>query len=173
MFPLFLGYLFIFCARVVDVSLSTIRMLMLVRGQKIQASVIGFFEVMVYIVALNRVVGQLDNICNLIAYCLGFATGNYVGILIEEKLALGLTTVQINTRDLCLCEFLRNKGYGVTVIEGMGKEGPRQILTVSTPRKTLPNLLNLIEKQDDMAFVTIMDTKATRGGYFKKVYKAK
>ncbi|WP_174232494.1 DUF2179 domain-containing protein [Biomaibacter acetigenes] len=167
------GYLFIFCARVVDVSLATIRTLMIVRGNRLQAAMIGFFEVIVYITALNRVVGGLNNPANLMAYALGFATGNYVGSFIEEKLAIGLITVQIITRNPAVVENIRQKGFGVTVLEGMGKEGSRQVLMVSLSRKALPFLLDLVEQEDQAAFVTVMDTKVTRGGYFKQTMKAK
>ncbi|AYO29845.1 MAG: hypothetical protein PWR06_696 [Thermoanaerobacteraceae bacterium] len=173
MLSLLAGYLFIFCARVVDVSLATIRTLMIVRGNRLQAAMIGFFEVIVYITALNRVVGGLNNPANLMAYALGFATGNYVGSFIEEKLAIGLITVQIITRNPAVVENIRQKGFGVTVLEGMGKEGSRQVLMVSLSRKALPFLLDLVEQEDQAAFVTVMDTKVTRGGYFKQTMKAK
>lgn len=173
MLSLLAGYLFIFCARVVDVSLATIRTLMIVRGNRLQAAMIGFFEVIVYITALNRVVGGLNNPANLMAYALGFATGNYVGSFIEEKLAIGLITVQIITRNSAMVEGIRQKGFGVTVLEGMGKEGSRQVLMVSLSRKALPFLLELIEQEDKSAFVTVMDTKVTRGGYFKQTMNAK
>ncbi|HHY05017.1 MAG TPA: DUF2179 domain-containing protein [Thermoanaerobacterales bacterium] len=170
---LLLGYAFIFIARVIDVTLSTLRTLMVVRGKKIHAAVIGFFEVIVYIVALNKVVGQLSNPMNLFAYALGFSTGNYIGIYVEEKLAIGLTTVQIITQNSELCQLLRQKGFGVTVMEGMGKEGSREVLMVSLPRKSVPQVMEIIKQHDESAFVTIMDTKGTRGGYFTQTRKAK
>ena len=84
-----LGYLFIFFARVVDVTCSTIRTLMVVQGRKLHAAIIGFFEVTVYITALGKVVDSLDNPMNLLVYGLGFACGNYVGIMVENRIALG------------------------------------------------------------------------------------
>jgi uncharacterized protein YebE (UPF0316 family) len=170
---LLLGYAFIFIARVIDVTLSTLRTLMVVRGKKIHAAVIGFFEVIVYIVALNKVVGQLSNPMNLFAYALGFSTGNYIGIYVEEKLAIGLTTVQIITQNSELCQLLRQKGFGVTVMEGMGKEGSREVLMVSLPRKSVPQVMEIIKQHDESSFVTIMDTKGTHGGYFTQTRKAK
>lgn len=167
------GCLFIFFARVIDVSLSTMRMLLLVRGKGTYAAFVGFFEVIVYVIALNQVVGNLDKPINLFVYALGFATGNIVGSFIEGKLAIGLTTVQIITEHPELCKAIRDEGFGVTVIEGKGKDGVRKILLVSLSRKELPALLDLIESQDNAAFVTIMDTKATKGGYFKQTQKAK
>ena len=76
------GYLIIFIARVVDVTMATLRTLLVVQGRKVHASIIGFFEIIIYITALNRVVNNLDNIGNLLAYALGFACGSYIGIYI-------------------------------------------------------------------------------------------
>lgn len=163
-----LGYFFIFFARVCDVSLATVRTLMVVRGNRLQAAIIGFFEVIIYITALNEVVGKLNNPFNLLVYAVGFATGNYVGSLIEEKLALGLTTVQVVTKDPELCNKIRNLGYGVTVLNGFGKEGTRHVLLISLARKNVPDLISYVESEDESAFVTIMDTKSVKGGYFKQ-----
>jgi uncharacterized protein YebE (UPF0316 family) len=167
------GYLFIFFARVIDVSCTTVRTLMIVKGNRLQAALIGFFEVIVYITALNRVIGTLNKPVNLLVYALGFAAGNYVGSIIEEKLAIGLTTVQIVTANMALCQQIRDNGFGVTVLEGRGKEGFRQVLIISLSRKDVPRLLKLIDERDEDAFVTILDTKVSRGGYFKQTHKAK
>lgn len=161
------GYLFIFFARVIDVSCLTIRTLMIVRGQRAIAAVIGFFEVCVYILALNRVVGGLNNPLNLLFYAAGFATGNYVGSLIEERMALGFVTVEImpSDPDLDMPELLRQHGFGVTTFSAFGKEGPRQVLHVLLKRRMLPQLVNMISEHDPKAFYTIMDARATHGGF--------
>lgn len=90
-----LNFLFIFFARVVDVSLLTVRMLMIVRGKKYLAAVLGFFEVTIYIVALGRVMTSLDNWVNILAYSSGFAVGNIVGSVLETKMAIGTIMVRI------------------------------------------------------------------------------
>lgn len=168
------GYLFIFFARVLDVSLATIRTLMIVRGKGLIAASVGFFEVMIYVTALNKVVSGLSgNPASLIVYALGFATGNYMGSFLEEKLAIGLATIQVITRNEDLSEIIRKKGFGVTVVQGKGKEGIKDVLIVSLPRKELNNLLNFIQEFDRDAFVTIMDTRASKGGYFKQTMKDK
>ncbi|MGI6604696.1 MAG: DUF2179 domain-containing protein [bacterium] len=162
-----LGYLFIFVARVVDMSGTTIRTIMVVRGQRLIAAIIGFFEVIVYILALNQVVGKLDNPFNLLAYALGFATGNYVGSAIEERMALGFVTVEIipSQYDSPLADLLREQGFGVTCFAAEGREGPRLVLHVLLKRKKLTQLLDMLRETDDNAFYTIMDTRATRGGF--------
>ena len=173
MWSLIGGYLFIFLARVVDMSLTTMRTLMLVRGKGLIAASIGFFQVIIYITALNKVVSGLSNPVNLLAYALGFATGNYMGTLIEEKLAIGLTTVQIISHKNGIGDKIRDMGFGVTSLEGKGREGIKEVLIVSLPRKELDNLLAFIDKNDSHAFITIMDTRASKGGYFKQTVKSK
>ena len=90
-----LNYFFIFFARVLDMSLFTMRMLFLVRGKRLSAAALGFFEVMIYVTALGKVVNGLSDFRNLLAYALGYACGNYIGSLLEEKLAIGKITAQI------------------------------------------------------------------------------
>lgn len=164
------GYLFIFCARICDVSLSTMRTLMLVRGQKLYAAAIGFFEVLIYIIALERIFSNLDNPFNLVIYAAGFATGNLVGSTIEEKLAVGTLTVQVITlkSPLELTEKLRANGYGVTVIEGQGREGVRYILQIILQRKKASQLRKEIDEWDKDAFWTVFDARATKGGIFTR-----
>lgn len=168
MVALFLGYLFIFFARIVDVSLQTLRVLLLVRGKRIPAAVIGFFEVILYIVVLKHVVDRLDDVYNLIVYAAGYASGNLLGGFIEEKMAFGHVTVQVIT--LCrphqLSEELRSQGFGVTVLEGQGREGVHHILHIILSRRELQGLLKTVNEWDCKAFVTVLDTKATKGGYF-------
>jgi len=169
------GYLFIFFARICDVSLMTLRTLMVMRGQKMYAASIGFFEVIIYITALGKIFNDLSNPFNLVAYALGFATGNYVGSWLEEKLAVGTYTVQVITlKDpLELTEMLRDKGYGVTVIEGKGREGKRYILQIILKRKSFTKLRKEIDKWDKESFWTIFDARTTRGGVFTQSRKGK
>ena len=167
------GDLFIFSARICDVSLSTMRMLMVMRGQRLYAAFIGFFEVIVYIVALNKIFSNLDNPLNLIFYAAGFATGTMVGSIIEEKLAVGTLTVQVITMraPLELTEKLRQDGYGVTVIEGQGREGIRYILQIILQRKRVQQLRKIVDEWDECAFWTIFDARSTRGGIFTRKFK--
>lgn len=169
-----LGYLLIFFARVVDVSMGTVRMLMVVQGLKVQASIIGFFEMVLYVFALNGVVGSLDNPFNLLAYAGGFAAGNYVGIMIENKIALGKISAQIilkTTDNDELVDTLRDNGFGVTIIQGKGIKGEKEILTVALNRKNLVDLRNLVYDCDETAFMTVSNISPIRGGYFSRIKK--
>lgn len=174
MWILVFSYLFIFVARFLDVTLSTVRILMLMRGRSFTAAIIGFFEVIIYILALNQVVGSLGDPLRLIVYALGFATGNYVGGTLEEHLALGFATAQVISLEKSdeMVEEMRLQGFGVTVLEGCGKHGTHQILHVLLKRRDLPCFLDLTRKVDNQAFVSVMDTRKIFGGYFTKI-KAK
>ena len=168
-----LGYLLIFLARLVDVSLGTIRMIMVVRGKRIVAALVGFMEVTIYILAISRVLSAMDNLFNVLAYALGFATGNYVGIFLEEKMALGSIIAQVILEHDVeeLVEKLRDSGFGVTVVEGCGRKGVRHLLSVTLQRKKLSKLYNIIDNHDKKAFVTVTDARAIRGGYFSGIKK--
>lgn len=169
-----LGYLLIFFARVSDVTLSTIRMLMVVQGRKIQAAIIGFFEVSIYVTALSKVVSGLDNIGNLLAYALGFACGNYIGITIENRIALGNLATQVilkSDNNVELIERLRESGFGVTVLDGQGREGTRQILQLAINRKDLDELKDIVYSYDKQAFITANSINPINGGYFSSIKK--
>jgi uncharacterized protein YebE (UPF0316 family) len=162
--------LFIFFARIIDVSLGTIRMILVIRGDKVPAAIIGFFEIMVYTVALGLVVGSLDDPVKLIVFCAGFSLGVLVGSVIEEKLALGYRGLQvIIDREHCdLVEDLREAGYPVTCWEATGKAGPKTVLHMVVKRNMIKAVSNHIYEQDPSAFVVLMEPKHFRGGYIKK-----
>lgn len=169
-----MGYLFIFFARVIDVTLATVRTLMVMQSRKLQAAIIGFFEVIIYITALGKVVDSLDNPMSLLAYGLGFACGTYVGITVENKIALGNLAAQIilKTADNQeLINILRENKFGVTIIEGQGIEGPREILNIALNRKDLEKLKELVYKFDDRAFITVSSINPVSGGFFYSVKK--
>ncbi|AKL93978.1 putative protein UPF0316 [Clostridium aceticum] len=165
-----LGYLFIYFAKVSDVTLATIRMIMVVKGRRIQAALIGFVEIIIYIMAIGKVLTELNNPVNVIAYALGFASGNYMGIFVEEKMALGSIIVQVISlgNSMYLVEKLRAEGFGVTVVEGYGREGMQHLLNIMMQRKNLPKLYRIIDEHDKKAFVTITDARSIRGGYFTR-----
>lgn len=166
-----IGYLLIFMAKVSDVSLATIRMIMVVKGKRIHAAVIGFVEVSIWILAVGTVLSNLDDPINVIMYASGFATGNYVGIMIEEKMALGSLVVQVISFKKAeeLVTILRDEGYGVTVVEGYGRNGINHLLNVTIQRKQLGRLNQLLDEHDQKAFVTVMDTRAIKGGFFSRL----
>jgi len=122
------GYLFIFFAKIVEVSLMTVRTVLITRGEKLSGSIIGFFEVGIWLYVVSTVlVGIKEDPMRMIAYSLGFACGNYVGCMLEEKLALGILTINaITSKDdgIKLAEVLRENDIGVTMMDAEGMNIP-------------------------------------------------
>jgi uncharacterized protein YebE (UPF0316 family) len=161
---------FIFFARVIDVSLGTIRMIFIIRGDKWPAAIIGFFEILVYTVALSMVVGALNDPLRLMVFCLGFSLGIIVGSLIEEHLALGFRGIQatIDINNCYIVNELRAEGYPVTCWEAQGKAGSKLILNMIVKRGVAQMITKRIYEMDPSAFVVFMEPKYLQGGYIKK-----
>lgn len=162
--------LFIFFARIIDVSLGTIRMIFVIRGDRIPAAIIGFFEILVYTLALGMVVGALDNPVKLLVFCTGFALGILVGTYIEERLALGYRGLQviIEREQAHIAKELREEGFPVTCWEATGKAGPKLVLNIIVKRNMAKLVADRIYEKDPHAFVVLMEPKQFRGGYIKK-----
>ena len=125
--------LLIFLARILDVSIGTIRIILISKGKKILVPLLGFFEVLIWILAISRIVQNLDNPLCYLAYAGGFAAGNYIGLIIEERLSLGMLLIRIITQKdaTCLIKSLQQNGYGTTCLEASGaKEKVHIIYTV-------------------------------------------
>lgn len=165
-------YLFIFISRVMDVSLATFRTLMVVRGKRTPAAIIGFFEIIIYVMVLGTVVGDMNDPLKVLSYGLGYAAGNYLGVTIEGIIAIGNVSVQIIPSKPENEEFkkiLRDAGFAVTVLKGEGREGPREILYLTIDRRNLRILKNLAYDYDEKAFITVNDVNPLSGGYFANV----
>ncbi len=166
-----LGLLMIFCARVLDVSCNTIRILFLVKGQRFIAACIGFVEVMIYMMVLGFILGggKSLTVLELIFYCGGFATGNYVGSWLEEKLMNTFILVEVILEDgpsaREAIEAVRSRGLGATVIQGMGRSGPRLIVEIFCRRHDVQAVQALFAND---GFITISDVKRCTGGWFPK-----
>ncbi|HNR04020.1 MAG TPA: DUF2179 domain-containing protein [Bacillota bacterium] len=161
--------LLIFFARIIDVSIGTMRTILLVKGQRRIASVLGFFEVMIYLIVLGKVVGNIDKPMLILAYCSGYAAGNIIGSKIEERLSIGRLVVQVIVKEALeeLVESLREAGFGVTIIEGEGKEGKSYMLNIILDRKQVKTLYEIVDGCDCGAFITTMDVRSSLGGYFQ------
>jgi uncharacterized protein YebE (UPF0316 family) len=149
--------LFIFLARICDVSLDTLRIIFISKGYKFVAPVIGFFEVLIWIVVITRIMHNLDNWICYVAYAGGFATGNFVGMLLDEKLAIGYEMVRVITKKDAheLTTALRTAGYGVTSVDATGMQGEVGILYIVINRKKLSEVIAMILEYNPNAFYTI------------------
>jgi uncharacterized protein YebE (UPF0316 family) len=152
---------FIFCARIVDVSLGTFRTICVVRGHRVIAAGVGFFEVLAWLGAISSVVSRLDQPLNIVAYAGGFATGNWVGMFLENKLALGHQIVRLISRDPegNMASLLRQAGYAVTELQGEGRDSSVTICFVATSRKHVRALLAAAKSIDPQVFSTVEDVR--------------
>ncbi|TGE38041.1 DUF2179 domain-containing protein [Desulfosporosinus fructosivorans] len=155
---------------IVYVSIYTLRMIFVIKGQRILATMLSMVEIFVYMTGLGIVLNNLDNHWNLGAYCLGYGLGVYIGSRIEEYLALGYVTVQV-TVDCVEVEIpskLREYGYGVTSWLADGKDGSRLMMQVLAKRSNERKLLSILNKLCPKAFVISFEPKNFRGGFWVK-----
>lgn len=161
------GPLIIFALRIVDVSLSTIRILLAVRGYKAVVPLIGFFEVLIWVFAVGNAIRFLDSGWHLLGYAAGFSTGTVVGMLIEERLAIGYASIRIVSRHggAELAEGLRSLGFGVTEFGGQGRDGRVEIVYTVCRRRDIPRVTGEVERWDPQAFITVEEPREIRWGW--------
>jgi uncharacterized protein YebE (UPF0316 family) len=164
----FLEALLIFALRVLGISVSTLSTLMIVQGRKFYAVAAGFISALVYVVAIGKVVANLGNVWNILAYCGGFAVGTLVGMFWEQRLALGFAEVRfICTEDGGdVAEALRQAGFGATESYGHGRENVVGIVDTIVPRKNVDAVLGVAKSVDENAIVTVTDARTVRRGYW-------
>ncbi|MGD0022704.1 MAG: DUF2179 domain-containing protein [Smithellaceae bacterium] len=174
-FKLIVIPLLIFLARICDVTLDTARIIYVSRGMKLLAPLIGFFEVLIWLLSITQIMHNLTNVVYYIAYAGGFAMGNFIGIYIEERMAIGTVVIRIITqKDAAeLVEFLKGDGYGVTYIDAQGTLGPVKIVFTIIKRRDVSRVIGIIRKFNPLAFFTIEDIRSVREGVFRKKRKLK
>lgn len=162
--------LIIFLSRICDVTLGTLRHVMMARGQKNITPILGFFEVLIWIIVVSQVMKQANNFACYIAWAGGFAAGNYIGLLIEERIALGLQIIRIITNQECseLINKLQEANHGTTVVEAKGAKGPVKIILTVVKRKNIDPIINIIQKFNPDAFYSIEDIRDVNRGVFSK-----
>ncbi len=159
--------LVIFGLRLLDVPLSTLRVVMMVRGARREATLLAFFEALIWITAVSQVFKRLDSPLAMVAFAAGFSAGTAVGMAIEAWLAPGHLLVRVITRrdPEALVRRLRNEGFGLTLVRGEGQEGKVAILFLVVPRRRVRMLLRLLSEHDPKAFVTFENVQRAMGGH--------
>lgn len=158
----------IFLARICDVSIGTMRIIFVSKGKKYIAPVLGFFEVLIWITAISKIMQNLDHYVNYVAYAAGFATGNFIGMIIEEKLAMGILMIRIfaHERGPELVMSLNQNGYGATEVEARGARKKVFLIYTIVQRNELNKVLGVINEFNPRAFYTIEDVKTVNEGIF-------
>lgn len=159
--------LFIFILRVIGMSVSTVRMLLMLRGKRLATAVTGFIEVFVYVIAIGQVVNNLSNLWNILAYCFGFVAGTLVGMWVDDRTATGYVNVRIISRYKAqqVVDRIHEAGFGATVGWGHGRGGTVGMILAIVRRKEVEELYKLAEAVDAEAFITVEDARAVRRGY--------
>jgi len=161
--------LLIFFARIMDVSIGTLRLIFVSKGYKFYAPLLGFFEVIIWLLAIGQIMQHLDNFLCYFAYGLGFATGNYLGIYLDEKMSLGTVLIRVVPKmdTTNLINQLREQSFGASLVDIEGMTGKLKMIFTIVKRKDLKEVLGIIQEHNPQAFVTIEDVKTAREGYFR------
>ncbi len=160
--------LLIMTARIIDVSFSTLRIVYLMKGEKLFAAGLGFFESMIWLIAISQIIQNVSNVPAYLGWAAGFALGNYIGLLIEERLAVGKLIVRVITavEAQALIDKLKSAGYGVTHINGQGTAGKVKLIFCVVRRDQFERVVEIIQQFNPKAFYTVEDVRTAREGVF-------
>ena len=162
--------LLIFFARVCDVTMETVRIVFISKGIRVLAAGIAFFEIVIWLLAMEVVMKDLANIANFLAYAFGFATGTYVGLLVEEKISIGMVILRVVTTDEsydAITAFLKSENHGVTSVDARGSRGTVTMVLSLVNRSELPRITRAIEAINPHAFFSIEDVRYVNEGVFR------
>ena len=160
--------LIVFLARLADVSIGTMRIIFVSRGKKYLAPLLGFVEVFIWITVVSQIVRSANNLVAYLAYAAGFAVGNYIGMMVEEKLAIGTLVVRVFLPQdgVLLVDRLHAEGYGVTCVDGEGASGPVMLVYTIVMRKELAHVVDMIQEIHPKAFFTVEELRSVQQGIF-------
>jgi len=166
-------YCFIFFGKILEVAVGTSRMVLITKGERMKGSVIAFFEIVLWLTITGTVViGLRDDLLKLLVFALAYAVGNYLGSWLEDRLAFGLSTIEVIAPEgACvndMLQTLRSNNFAVTAVDGEGRDGKRKLLLMHLKRKRLPEAIKLINGIRADCLITVTDVKVVRGGYFMK-----
>jgi uncharacterized protein YebE (UPF0316 family) len=162
--------LLIFLARITDQTIGTLRLIFLSKGYRMIAPLLGFFEVIIWLVAVSQIMKHLDNVMSYVAYGAGFAMGNYIGMTIERKISLGNVIVRIILKDFSgeLKAKLNSQNFGLTIVDAVGSRGNVKVLFSILKRKDLDHFLGILDEHEPGAFYTIEEVKSINEGIFRR-----
>jgi uncharacterized protein YebE (UPF0316 family) len=165
----FIIYILIFVIKVFEVSLATLRIVLITKSERLKGAIIGFFEVIIWILVVSAVLSNItEDPFKIVVYALGFAVGNYVGSLLENYFAIGDSNVEVITHKIDgkkMAKFLRARGYAVTSVNAYGMNDKREILYLHVPRKKIPETIKTIRSFEEDVVITVSDIKPIYGGY--------
>lgn len=162
-------YLLILVVKIFEVTLATTRIVLITKGEKLKGAIIGFFEVIIWLLLVSTVLKDItEDPIKILIYALGFALGNYVGSSFEEKLGVGTVRFEVIVKEKDgqeLVKLLRDNGFAVTVLTGEGMNFTRNVLIMHVKRKRTNEVVALIKTLQDNVVITINEIKPIYGGY--------
>jgi uncharacterized protein YebE (UPF0316 family) len=165
--------LLIFISRIADQSIGSMRLIFLSKGYRFIAPMLGFFEVIIWLIAVSQIMKHLDNVLCYIAYGAGFAMGNFIGMTLEERISIGTVLVRLiptlNTNELI--DNLRNNNFGLTTVDAEGSKGNVKIIISIINRKDLKDYISIINKTNPNAFYTVEDVKTINQGIVRNTQR--
>lgn len=166
-------YIFIFFGKIFEVAVSTVRLVLINRGERLKGSIIAFFETLLWLLITGTVLtGFRDDIIRFFVFAIAFAIGNYVGSWMEDKLAFGLCSVQVIVPECSISQELaaklRKNQFAVTILKGKGKDGDRELMILHIKRKRISQAIKIIKCNLENAVIVVNDSKIIHGGFIKK-----
>ncbi|MEA5094756.1 hypothetical protein SDC9_67417 [bioreactor metagenome] len=165
-------YIIIFCAKIIEVSISTVRLVLINKGERVKGALLAFIEIMIWLIVVSSVLNNItEDPIKVFIYAIAFSMGNFIGVTLESKIAVGLSSIQVVVNEENgeeLADILRDQGFGVTIIDGRGKnDSKKNLLFVQLKRKKIPEAVKLIRLTAPQAYITVNDIKSMMGGYIK------
>lgn len=160
--------LLIFISRLGDVTMATLRHIFISKGLKRIVPVLGFFEVLIWLIAMRQVFSHLNNAACFIAWAAGFSAGTYLGMMIEERLAIGTQIIRVITNEPLgnITEVFKQHHQGITIVDGQGAMGPVKLIFMTVKRTNKKLVLDILHQHAPNAFYTIEDVKSFKHGIF-------
>ncbi len=163
-------YFLIFFGKIIEVTVATVRMVLINRGERVKGTMIAFFDILLWLVITGTVLdGFQDDPLRMLVFAVAFAVGNYLGSWLEEKLAFGLSSIEIivseSEKSKHLAKVLRDSGFGVTVVKGDGRNGKRDLLLLYLKRKQIDAAKKIIDENFPEAVIVINDSRKIKGAY--------
>ncbi|HHU73667.1 MAG TPA: DUF2179 domain-containing protein [Clostridiales bacterium] len=166
-------YFVIFFGKILEVTISTLRLVLINRGEKIKGAIIAVFDILIWLFVTGTVLeGFQEDLIRVVVFAIAFAIGNYLGSALEEKLAFGMCSLQVivpeDEHSKELANKLRVEKFAVTILEGKGKDGLREIMYLHLNRKRIPEAVDIIKSNIEKAVIVVNDVRTVRGGFIKK-----
>ncbi len=167
--PPIVVYVLIFTVKLIEVAMAVVRIVLITKGEKLKGSVIGFFEVIIWVIVAATVITDItEDPFKVVVYAFAFAIGNYVGSLVEKKMALGTVKIEAIVKKIhgkTLSSELRTMGFAVTAVDAYGRDDRKEVLFLHVPRRRVDETIHVIKSFQKDVVITVNDIRPIYGGH--------